>query len=464
RRAGVHRGVLHETRDQAGLFAPVVKATFVPERPQDVAPAVAEALGLASEPPAGPVYVGVATDLLRGEAPTAATGPPPAVVPPDPAEVRRGAALLAGAQRPLIWAGGGALRAGAGEAIGALARRLAAPVLTTYGARGLLPAGHPCDVGAPPHVPEAGALWDEADVVLGVGTDFDGMTTQNWAQPAPPALVAVNVDPVDAGKNYAVDVTIVADAAAGTAALHERLGGDSADGDGSGRLGALAERLAGVRAAVAERIAADEPQAVGLLEGLDAALPADAVVFADMCIPGYWAAGFLPVPRPRRLAYPVGWGTLGFAFPAALGAALAGPPVVCLCGDGGFLFACGELATAAQERIPLTVVLVDDGGYGMLRYDQGAAGQAPFGTNLDAPDFPALAGAFGVRADAVEGFGPAFADRLAEHLAAREPTLLAVAATLKPPPTTSPRWYRKSTAAPAAPIPSTVSGGPHGRH
>ena len=111
-------------------------------------------------------------------------------------------------RRPLVWAGGGALQAGAGEAVAAVAERLVAPVILTYSARGLLPPGHPCLVEAPPHVAEVGALWDEADVVLAVGTDFDGMMTQGWKQPQPPHLVQVNVDPADASKNYLPDLLI----------------------------------------------------------------------------------------------------------------------------------------------------------------------------------------------------------------------------------------------------------------
>ncbi len=163
-----------------------------------------------------------------------------------------------------------------------------------------------------------------------------------------------------------------------------------------------------------------------------------------MCIPGYWVGGFHPFPEPRRLAYPVGWGTLGFAFPAAIGTALAGTgPTVALCGDGGFLFAAGELATVAQEQIPLTTVIVDDGGYGMLRFDQDQAGEPRFGVDLRTPDFAALAASFGVRAETVEGLDDAFGEALAAHVADPAPSVLvAKAEALVPPPTTSPQWYR----------------------
>ena len=193
-----------------------------------------------------------------------------------------------------------------------------------------------------------------------------------------------------------------------------------------------------------QAIAQDEPEALRLLEVMRAVLPQDAVIVADMCIPGYWLAGFYPVPAPRKLAYPVGWGTLGFGFPAALGTAIAGTGrAVCVCGDGGFLFACGELATVAQEALPVTIIIVDDGGYGMLRFDQMHAGQTPFGVDLHTPDFVALAESFGVPASRVLGFGDGFAGLLSDSLSAPGPAAIVVGASLRPPPTTSPRWYRR---------------------
>ena len=162
-----------------------------------------------------------------------------------------------------------------------------------------------------------------------------------------------------------------------------------------------------------------------------------------MCIAGYWLGGFRAPAAPRKLSYPLGWGTLGCAFPQGLGAALAGSgPAVSVSGDGGFLYACGDLATAAQERIPLTAVVVDDGGYGMLRFDQDRRGDPHEGVDLVTPDFVGLAGSFGVRAEAVDGLGAAFADALARHVALDEPSLLLARASMRPPPNTSPRWYR----------------------
>jgi thiamine pyrophosphate-dependent acetolactate synthase large subunit-like protein len=447
RRPGVWRGVLHESTDQAGMFAPVVKRTLRLPAAGALGRAVTEAVAEALAPPQRPVYLEVPTDLLGAEAEAggaaaeaahAASPPAPSArLSPDHEHLERAAGLLGRSRRPLVWAGGGALQAGAGEAVAALAERLVAPVILTYSARGLLPPGHPCLVEAPPHVAEVGAIWDEADVVLAVGSDFDGMMTQGWKQPQPPHLISVNVDPADAAKNYLPDVLLEADATEAVSALADRL-------EPRGGLDSLAHRIRDLNRRVRAACKESDPDAIAFLDAIERALPPDAAVVCDMCIPGYWLGGFHRTPAPRRLSYPLGWGTLGCAFPQGLGAALGGTgPVVSISGDGGFLYACGELATAAQERIPLTAVIVDDGGYGMLRFDQDLKGDPHEGVDLHTPDFVALARSFGVRADEVEGLGERFEGMLGHHLRLEEPTVLVARAALGPPPNVSPRWYRR---------------------
>jgi thiamine pyrophosphate-dependent acetolactate synthase large subunit-like protein len=446
RRPGVWRGTLHEATDQAAMFVPVVKDAVRVHRAAEVGPAVAGAARTALAAPSRPVYVEIPTDLLAAETdsdglaeaehvqPRRGPEPPPAL---SEERLSRAVELLERSRRPLVWAGGGALQAGAGRAVAHLAERLVAPVLLTYSAHGLLPRDHPCLVDASPHVPEVGALWDEADVVVALGSDFDGMMTQGWKMPQPPHLVAVNVDAADASKNYLPDVVLEADAADAATALADRL-------TDRGGLASLARRVGELRQGVREELTRTDPEASAFLTAVESALPPDAVVVCDMCIPGYWLGAFHRTPAPRKLSYPLGWGTLGCAFPQALGAGLAGEgPAVSISGDGGFLYACGELAAARQERIPLTAVIVDDGGYGMLRFDQDRRGDPREGVDLDTPDFVALASAFGVRADAVDGLGEHFAVALKAHVARSEPTVLVARARLAPPPNVSPRWYRR---------------------
>ena len=416
RRPGQFRGVLHETTDQASFFRPVTKDCLRVERVEDLYAQTVLAGRKALRAPRRPVYLEVPTDLLS------ATAPEPVEVPDVVPAVLRvlrvddAVAALESAERPLVWAGGGATAADAGRELGELAGRLGAPVLSSYGGRGLLAPDHPCSVALPPHDPAAGALWDAADVVLVVGSDLDAMNTQGFRQPQPPTLVTVDLaEPV----NYPPDVLLQADAKEALSRLLEELPDEQRERWWS---------------------PPGERPGMPFLSALESALPDDAVVVADMCVAGYWYGGFGRVPRPRGLAYPVGWGTLGFGFPASLGAALSGRPTVAVVGDGGFLFGCGDLATAAQERLPVTVVLVDDGGYGMLRYDFTKDGEAPVGTELEPPDFVAMARAF--RVDAREVTVEQLADAVRRGVASGAPSLLVVKATYDPPPNTSPNWYR----------------------
>ncbi len=438
RRPGVYRGALHEATDQLAMFVPVTKDALRVSDAGELGDAMRWALDTALAPPSRPVYVEVPTDLLAASAEALPDSREPAELPfPSDDELARAASILGAASRPLVWAGGGALRADAGEAVGNLASRLAAPVVTTYMARGLLGVDHPCAVGLPPHLPEVGALWDSADAVLAIGTDFDGMMTQNWAMPAPRHLVTINVDPADAAKSYEPELMLTGDALGVSETLASRL--PQRDG-----VDELARRLESVRAAARSALAAEHPDEMQFLDAFANTVPAEAVVVADMCIAGYWLAAMHPVSGPRKLAYPMGWGTLGYGFPLAIGSALADRgPVVCVCGDGGFLYACGELATVAQERVPMTVVIVDDGGYGMLRFDQRHHGDPTFGVDLVTPDFAAMARSFGVEADTVEGLGDEFSEALGRQLSIDAPTVLVARAALDPPPTTSPRWYRR---------------------
>jgi acetolactate synthase-1/2/3 large subunit len=435
----VYRGVLHETTDQARLFESVTKAQLRVADAGLIEAMVGSALQIAQLPPSRPVYLEIPTDLLLA-APEAGADPELREYEwrtemPE-ADFGPGLELIEASERPLIWAGGGAMRAGAGEAVGELARKIAAPVITTYQAAGLLGDEHPCDVGLAPFVPECGELWDDADLVIAIGSDLDGTSTQNWAQPQPPRMLAINVDADDAMKNYRPDVVLVGDARVVTQALAERAPED-------GGVAALTTHLERLREKTWLRLDDEEPAATEFLRSVARALPGDAVVVCDMCIPGYWLGGFYRPSAPRHLLYPLGWGTLGCAFPQALGASLAGSgPAVSFSGDGGFLYAVGELATVAQEQLPLTAVIVDDGGYGMLRYDQKVKGDPIYGVDLKTPDFEALVKTFGIEAQTVDGLGDEFGAALAQHVRNPAPSVLIARAAIDPPPNTSPRWYR----------------------
>lgn len=460
RRPGVYRGVLHEMQDQASLFTALTKQTFVGDATTPGPALIRQAIATALETPTRPTYLQVPTDQLRAQFSREDVEPISAAVrkPLSTEALEHACQLIDSAQNPLLWVGSGGRDAS--KSIDQLARRIPAPVLTTYGARGVLPPEHPCVVGLPPHIEPVGELWDQADLVIAIGSDFDGMATQNWMMGQPPQLVAVNIDRDDATKNYRADVVVEVDAGAGceliTERITERVPPSTEPVKNAANLhinrellraslDELERKLHHVRAQACAQL---DQRALDFLDALAFALSPSTIAVCDMCIPGYWTLGCAAFSQPRRMLCPIGWGTLGFGFPAAIGAALnnGGDSTLAICGDGGFLFASGELATIAQEQIPLTTLIVDDGGYGMLRYDQDHAGTPRFGVDLLSPDFVRLGEAFGVKTETVDNLDRDLGQALERHLATNTPSVVvAKAPPLIPPPTTSPRWYRART-------------------
>jgi thiamine pyrophosphate-dependent acetolactate synthase large subunit-like protein len=432
-RPGIRRGLLHESRDQAAMFEPLAKAVFRPRTSADAVSDLGRAISVALAFPRGPVYLDIPTDLLGQPAGPVSFELQSPRQAPVAADIDQVVAAIGAARDIVLWVGGGAVQSGAAEEIQALAEALNASVVTTFTARGVLPAGHPCLVGMPPHEPEVAELIATADLMIGLGTDFDGMMTRNWTMPVARRLVNINCDPVDLTKNYQPDIAVLADVRLSVAALRKAL--PDADGRGPSSAAAVGAR---VRSRLASEVASAD--AVRLLDSIEQATSPHTVVLADMAIPGYWTAGYAAVGAPRRLQYPMGWGTLGYALPAAVGAATLGSPVLVVCGDGGFMFGVAELAAIVEHQLPVVVLLVDDGGYGMLRFDQERAGDPSAGVDLTRPDFVALAAAFGITGESVTDPGRPLAAALAAALGSGAPRLVLLETALTPPRTTSPRW------------------------
>ena len=431
------RGLLHESKDQGALFAPLAKAVFQPWTPEQAVAAAVDAVTAALTGPRGPVYLGIPADVLAApaRAPQRLRAPQPS--PATLGSIDTAVGLLARTDRIVILAGGGAVASEASQAVTDLAWRLGAPVVTTYAARGLLGVEHPLLVDAPPHEPEVADLIASADLLLVVGSSLDGMTTRNWTMPRPQLLIRIDVDERAATDGWPADVALVGDAALACAALAVRIP----------QRQPWADEVYRIRSTIRRRLADDARTAepVAFLEALEAAWPAEGDVLCDMAVAGYWTGGYAAMSRPRRLQYPVGWGTLGYALPAAVGAAAGtGRPVLAVCGDGGAAYALPELATLVQERLPVCLLVVDDQSYGMLRFDQVRAGHAQRGVDLAGPDWLALGAAYGVatrEVRAVAGDGGAdLRSALAWAAGQAGPTLLHLPGTYFPPRTTSPRW------------------------
>jgi acetolactate synthase-1/2/3 large subunit len=315
----------------------------------------------------------------------------PPGVSPAPEAVERVATVLAGARRPLLVAGGGAR--GAAAEVRALADR-GIPVLTTVNGKGVLDESHPHALGAGARLAEAHRAMNAADVVLLVGTEIgDSDLWGGSVEPGRPGervVVRVDIDPAQMHKNVRADLPLVGDARLVLAALLEATPGVLGSRDGH-----RSERL---RSAIdAEADQAGKPWAA-IQSALSQALPADVVVAGDSSQVTYYGTvhswRFTPA---NRLLYPTGYATLGYGIPAAVGAKVAQPerPVIALVGDGAAMFSIQELMTAVEQRLPLPVVVVDNGGYAEIREQMVERDIEPQGVDLREPDFPALARAMG---------------------------------------------------------------------
>ena len=404
---GRGRGYLHELPDQLSVFRPVVKHAARAHSAESLPGLLAQAWRIALTPPSGPVYLEVPVDLLTGPAPRRHAGPLEAMVERECApleELAAAARVLGRAERPVIWAGGGVIRSGAQNELRELAERLHAPVATTFMGKGALPDDHPLAAGAGCDEAALQELLTAADVVLCVGTELGAETTGQYALRFGGEVIHLDAAPERIGATYRA-LPLVGDAKLTLLALTAELP-PREPGDAPARTAALRRRIrVGLEAQ-------GRDGELGLLETIERALPDEAITVWDMTILGYWAAPHLRLRARQQFLYPLGSGTLGYAWPAALGARVAHPdrPTLSVMGDGGFQYALAELGTAAQHGIGAKLLIVDDGGYGILREYQHASFGETTAVELPDKDLVGVARAFGVPVRA------AVPEDLPEHL------------------------------------------------
>ncbi|WP_329276536.1 thiamine pyrophosphate-binding protein [Streptomyces sp. NBC_01451] len=424
---GGRHGYLHELPDQQASFRGVVKSVHTVRTQSQIPSAIADAWKSALTAPHGPVWVEIPQDVLMAETPIpVVTGGDafPEELPPRPELTALAAHLLSNAERPAIIAGGGVVRADAAGKLRALAERLQAPVVTTFGGKGAFPWTHPLSLQSWLEDRHMTDFLEDADVLLVVGSGL-GELSSNYHTFKPRGRV-VQVD-ADLGKlesNHPA-LGIHADARLALQALLETVPAAREDATAG-------DRVRGVLDRVAARLAAQElTLEQGLLASIRGALPSRSPSFWDMTILSYWAWSAFDPRGTNTMHSAQGAGGLGYAFPAALGAAVADPthPVLAVSGDGGALYGIAELATARQYDLNVTWLIVDDGGYGILReYMTDAFGETT-GTELARPDFVALAESFGV--PGLRTSAETLETDLAKSLATAGPSVVVLPAVLR---------------------------------
>src|SRR5215471_10595953 len=381
-------GHLHEIRDQAGIIARLVDFSGRICAPTEAAELVARPMQAMRTARPGPAVLECAIDVWGRSAlvPVAAPVLPVPREAIDKDAIRDAAKRLAAAKRPLIVAGGGAQDAAA--EVTQLSQLLQAPVLAYRRGRGVLDSRDPLSVT----LPLGRELWGEADVVLVVWTRLCYGYTQ-WGIDQELAIIRIDADPDEPARFARPAVALVGDAGP----ILRRLIDALAAHHRPSRRAEMEERQAGMR----RRLDKLAPQ-IGFLDAIRAELPEDGVFVDEVTQIGFAARLLLPVYKPRTFLSPGYQDNLGWGYATALGAQHARPdvPVLSIAGDGGFLFTSNELATAMQHRIPLTVVVFNDGAFGNVRRTQEEQyGNRLIASDLANPDFVRYAESFGAEAE-----------------------------------------------------------------
>ena len=395
-------GVLHELDDQRAMAAGVAGTARSARSAEDARDHLREAFASFQLGRRRPAYLEIPLDLLaqpttlRPELFAHVGGGPQ----PAPDVVKRAISLLTHAQRPMIVAGGGARAAGA--QLRKLVEALDGYLVTTVAGKGVLPEDHPANLGASLQFRVTQELVAKSDVVLAVGTElsetdfYSGTRLEMTGR-----MIRIDIDATKLADHYAADVGIWGDACASLDALLQGFDSPTRSPGWRTEHGPASAH----RAQIDQHFYPVYRTCARFLAAVRAGLPEDAVVFSDMTQVAYLGNYAYPAGKPGTWFHPSGYGTLGYALPAAIGALVAEPgrPAVALAGDFGFQFTSQELATAVELQLSLPIVIWNNSALGQIRDDMIGAGIPPTGVVGHNPDFPALARAYGAHGLRVHG-------------------------------------------------------------
>lgn len=361
--AGREVGALHELVDQSGVLKSIVKWHRSVRRVSEIPDVIVEAIHYMNSGRPGPASIEIPLDILgaRDEVAMLSVAEPDPLAP-DSRAVAQAAMTLTAAENPVILAGGGVVSGEASEQLVRLAEKLGAPVLTTVSGKGAIPEDHPLAVGCRWRGDNRfDAFLAEADVALVAGSRLSARHTDNWTLPMPRTIVQIDIHSGALGRHYPTVRGIHAHVRPTLETLFDLIDSRSA---ASAEL--VKRRIVDAKNSALEK--ADKSH-LAILGAIREVLPPDGMLFNDMTTICYSGPAFFPVSHPRTYFFPNYVGTLGFSFPAALGAKLARPEraVFSLIGDGGFMFTSTELSTAVQQGVCLPIVVFNDQAYSQLR-------------------------------------------------------------------------------------------------
>lgn len=422
---GTGRGYIHECKDQLSMMEGASKKALRLRRPEQAAAVVRQAIQEAFAYPSGPVTLEIPIDFQSAIIPNHSMEEIKTIasanqtIPSVPEEV---VTKIKNARRPVIWAGGGVITSGASKEVQELAEKIGAAVVTSQSGKGSIPEDHPQCIGHFAAYELTKNLIKDADLLISVGVRFRGNETSNWKVAVPAEHISIDADFHAVNRNYEATYSLVGDAKHILQALNQGVAKTAVNPDP-----AFLDEVQSVREELRSQLRATLGPYEQILDGMRKVMPKNTILVRDVTVQAnVWGSRLFEIYEPRTSIHASGGG-IGQGLPTAIGAQMADKncPVVLMAGDGGFMVNVGEMATAAQEKLPMIVVLFDDAGYGVLRNIQSNAYGRQVAVDLMSPDFVLLAQSMGF--DAARIGSPAeFVSELEKAVNTKNPTMIVV--------------------------------------
>ena len=416
---GKGKGFLHEHETQAEMLKTICREVSSIRHSEEISKEIARVADdiRFGRPQPGAVEIPIDLQYKMVDCEIVGSEEVPALVPEE-SLLKEAARQLSRAERPIIWAGGGVNIAGASKALTALAVALDAPVMTTIEGRGSIPEDHHLSLGFCSDRPMMAEAFEEADLVLAVGTRFQNYATKVWTLPLPNLLIHIDADAGVINRNYPSSLPIVGDARLSLEGILGHVTGSSVDIQFVDRVKKWKDAD---REELLKEIGTDHAAIVSMIRTI---LPRDGRIVRDSTVPNYtWGNRLLPILESRT-SMRAASSAIGPGLPLGIGAALgSGASTVVIQGDGGLMLSIGELATCAEHQIPVIICVFNDSGYGVLRIIQDSVYGHRHGTDLPKNDFVKIAEGMGVAAEHVRGIDE-FEQAFSRAVATPGPTLL----------------------------------------
>ncbi|AXF55638.1 thiamine pyrophosphate-binding protein [Salicibibacter kimchii] len=420
---GTDQRYIHECKDQLKMMDGASKQAYLLKRPKQITPFIREAMNEALAIPTGPVTVLIPTNFQNEIIPDTQLMEAKATKTESDVEIPSDVIKkIQEAKRPVIWAGKGVIASGASDELKAFVDVIQPAVITSESGKGSIPENHPLSIGNFAATPQVEALLNKSDLLISIGTRFRGEETNDWTLPTPENHINIDADPHAFNRNFDTLYSLVGDAGLILKTLNSALDHENISSDP-----AYVDEVKSKRQEVRDHLRRNIGPYGDIVDIMRERMPADTILVRDVTIPAYtWGNKLLDIYDPKTSIHATGGG-IGQGLPMALGAKIGQKekPVVLIAGDGGFMVNASEMMTAIQEDAPITILLFDDGGYGILRYLQESAYGRRTSVDLKNPDFVMMAMSMGFEAEKAASVDD-FKNCLETALASQKPSMIVV--------------------------------------